>query len=198
MKQTLFPIGFFLLVLSCKQGPKTSEVGKTEEMNYREIGMEYAQGTQKVLGKTLMTTIQEKGVVEAVKFCNERAYPLTDSMSTKYNANIRRVSDRPRNPKNKADAYELAHIETFKKALASGDTLLPILSEGNGKVKFYYPIVTQALCLNCHGTPGKTMAPDVIEHLSQLYPDDQATGYGPDEVRGIWSIVFDVSEQKRP
>lgn len=194
MKQIIFPIVFFLLILSCKQGPKTSEVGKAEEMDYREIGMEYAQGTQKVLGKTLMTTIQEKGVVEAVKFCNERAYPLTDSMATNYNAQIRRVSDRPRNPKNKADASELAHIETFKKALASGDTIVPILSEGNGKVQFYYPIVTQALCLNCHGTPGKTMAPDVIQHLSQLYPDDQATGYASDEVRGIWSIVFDASK----
>lgn len=196
MKYFFFPIGFVLLLLSCKQGPKISEVGKTEDIDYSEMGMQYAQGTQKVLGKTLMATIQEKGVVGAVEFCNERAYPLTDSMSTNYNAQIRRVSDKPRNPNNKANALELAHIETFKKTLALGDTITPIVTEENGKVHFYYPIVTQALCLNCHGTLGKTMTHDVVQHLSQLYPNDQATGYGPDEVRGIWSIVFDASEDR--
>ena len=184
-----------LVALSCKQGPKTSgEKSTLDEPDYANMGMTYAQETQKVLGKTLMGTIQNKGVEEAVVFCNERAYPLTDSMATNFNAKIKRVSDKPRNPNNKANSVELAHIETFKKTIAAGDSIKPILKKDNGKVYFYYPIVTNAMCLNCHGTPEENIAPGVLTHLTELYPDDKATGYGPDEVRGIWSIVFDISE----
>ncbi|MCB0372460.1 MAG: DUF3365 domain-containing protein [Muricauda sp.] len=158
----------------------------------KEMGMKYALETKKVLGKNLMGTIQNKGVEEAVVFCNEQAYPLTDSMSTNFNARIKRVSDKPRNPENAANTTELAHIETFKDQVAAGGSIEPILTEEDGKVYFYYPIVTNSMCLNCHGTPGKTIQPQVVQHLSQLYPDDKATGYDVDEVRGIWSIVFDA------
>ncbi|MEC3964188.1 DUF3365 domain-containing protein [Flagellimonas halotolerans] len=185
----------FLLFLSCKQGPKISDKKVSpENPDYAEMGMSYAQETQKVLGKALMGTIQNKGVKEAVVFCNEKAYPLTDSMATKFNARIKRVSDKPRNPNNKANATELAHIETFKKAIVSGDSIAPILDKANGEVYFYYPIVTKGLCLNCHGSPEKNIAPEVLTHLSEFYPEDKAVGYGPDEVRGIWSIVFDASK----
>jgi len=160
----------------------------------KEMGMKYALETKKLLGKNLMGTIQNKGVEEAVVFCNERAYPLTDSMSTNFNARIKRVSDKPRNPKNAANAEELAHIATFKNEVASGGSIEPILKEVNGKIYFYYPIVTNSMCLNCHGTPGKTITPQVVEHLSLLYPEDQAIGYNENEVRGIWSIVFDSPE----
>ncbi|MEC7263926.1 MAG: DUF3365 domain-containing protein [Bacteroidota bacterium] len=167
-------------------------VGVPKEQNPKEMGMKFAQETQKVLGKNLMGTIQNKGVEDAVVFCNERAYPLTDSMATNFNAQIRRVSDKPRNPKNAANASELAYIETFKKEVAAGGSMKPILKEENGKVYFYYPIVTNSMCLNCHGTPGKTIQPNVAQHLSRLYPDDKALGYNENEVRGIWSIVFDT------
>ncbi|MEC8831799.1 MAG: DUF3365 domain-containing protein, partial [Bacteroidota bacterium] len=136
---------------------------------------------------------QNQGVDEAVLFCNERAYPLTDSMSTNFHARIKRVSDKPRNPNNRANAVELTHIETFKNKVAAGESVEPILKEENGEVYFYYPIVTNTMCLNCHGKPETNIAPEVLSHLSRLYPDDEAIGYGPDEVRGIWSIVFDAS-----
>jgi len=167
---------------------------ETVELTPKELGMQYALGTKKVLGQNLMGTIQNKGVEEAVVFCNERAYPLTDSMSTNFNARIKRVSDKPRNPNNRANSLELEHIETFKNLVASGASVEPILTEENGKVYFYYPIVTNTMCLNCHGTPNKDITPKVYQSLSELYPRDKAVGYGPDEVRGIWSIVFDAAK----
>lgn len=45
-----------------------------------------------------MTAIQQKGTIAALDFCNVQAIPLTNSMSTHYNAVIKRVSDRNRNP----------------------------------------------------------------------------------------------------
>ncbi|MCK0160986.1 DUF3365 domain-containing protein [Allomuricauda sp. F6463D] len=195
MRKTFFLIMVVSIALSCKQGSKTSEEKSSlEKPDYVSMGMTYAQETQKVLGKTLMGTIQNKGVEEAVVFCNERAYPLTDSMATNFKARIKRVSDKPRNPNNLANAEELIHIESFKKIISEGDSIKPVVSETSGEVHFYYPIVTNAMCLNCHGIPEKNIAPEVLTHLTELYPDDQATGYGPDEVRGIWSIVFDLSD----
>ncbi len=193
MKYTVIPLLAILFLSSCKQQPKESDVVETAQPNYSEIGMIYALETQKVLGKNLKETVQSKGVAEAVVFCNERAYPLTDSMATQVHAKIKRVSDRARNPMNRANDIELDHINTFKKQIAAGDSIVPIVQEKDGQVHFYYPIVTNSLCLNCHGTPNQNITPEVVAHLSRLYPEDEATGYGVDEVRGIWSIVFEAS-----
>ncbi|WP_051947224.1 DUF3365 domain-containing protein [Muricauda sp. MAR_2010_75] len=197
MKSIVISMATMLLLFSCKEGKKESDTVQSDKPNYEEIGMRYAQETQKVLGKNLKGTIQDKGVAEAVVFCNERAYPLTDSMAIQYDARIKRVSDKTRNPLNKANATELAHINTFKKQIAAGDSIVPIVQEKDGQVHFYYPIVTNALCLNCHGTPNQNITPEVVEHLSELYPEDEATGYGIDEVRGIWSIVFEASDPSK-
>lgn len=172
------------------KGKKT--MTPSQGTSVKEMGMKMAMETQKVLGKNLMGTIQDQGVEEAVQFCNERAYPLTDSMSTNFKTKIKLVSDKPRNPSNKANNEELAYIETFKKEVAAGGSIEPVLKEINGKVYFYYPIVTNSMCLNCHGTPGKSIAPEVVQQLSRLYPADKAMGYNVNEVRGIWSIEFDA------
>lgn len=162
-----------------------------EDLPYGERGLKYALTTKAVLGKNLMGTIQKKGTLEALAFCNEQAYPLTDSMSVVHNANIKRVSDKPRNPNNKANAIELDYIKTFKKQLANQEEINPIVKEDTGQVHVYYPIVTNSMCLQCHGKPNENIKPEIIKKLTLLYPEDQATGYTTDQVRGIWSISFD-------
>ena len=155
---------------------------------YEEIGLEYALGTKKVLGKNLMETIQKKGTLKALSFCNIQAIPLTDSMSTKFNASIKRVSDKNRNPNNKANTEELQYIAQFKKELAEKKEIKPVVIEKGNKVQFYYPIETNTMCLQCHG---KQIKPEVSQQIMKLYPKDLAIGYNESEVRGIWSITFD-------
>lgn len=158
-----------------------------KEKTYADIGLEYALGTKKVLGKNLMESIHKKGTLEALAFCNHRAIPLTDSMSTKFNASIKRVSDKNRNPNNKANKEELQYIAQFKKDLAEEKEIQPIAIEKGNQVQFYYPIETNTMCLQCHGTQIK---PEVQKQILKLYPNDLAVGYGENEVRGIWSITF--------
>ncbi|BFP40792.1 hypothetical protein FGF1_16370 [Flavobacteriaceae bacterium GF1] len=165
-----------------------------EDKGYAEIGLSYALGTKKVLGANLMGALQEKGPVEAVTFCNERAYPLTDSMSVVFNAKIKRVTDRPRNPSNAADARELKHIKTFQTLVFNNEKLVPVVEDLGEKVQFYYPIVTNDLCLKCHGNPKTDVSLEVRNLLREKYPTDKALGYGINEVRGIWSITFDKLE----
>lgn len=153
-----------------------------------EIGLEYALSTKKVLGKNLMGAIQKKGTLAALEFCNIKAMPLTDSMATKHNATIKRVSDKNRNPNNKANAEELKYITKFKTELAAKKEIKPVIIEKGNKVQFYYPIETNTMCLQCHG---KQIKPDVQKQILKLYPKDLAVGYNESEVRGIWSITFD-------
>lgn len=153
-----------------------------------EIGLEYALATKAVLGKNLMGAIQSKGTLHAMEFCNLKAIPLTDSMSTYYNAKIRRVSERNRNPNNKANAEELKYIEQFKANLATKIESKPVVLEKGNQVQFYYPIPTNTMCLQCHGTQIK---PEVSKQILKLYPNDLAVGYNENEIRGIWSITFD-------
>jgi len=171
-----------------QSGKKYAETKK--EKTYADIGLEYALETKKVLGKTLMGTIQEKGTIEALAFCNIQAMPLTDSMSTKFNASIKRVSDKNRNPHNKANTEELQYIAQFKKELVAKKEIKPVVIEKGNKVQFYYPIETNTMCLQCHGKPAN-IKPEVRAKILKLYPNDLAVGYNESEVRGIWSITFD-------
>ena len=156
--------------------------------NYSDIGLEYALETKKVLGKNLMGTIQKKGTIAALDFCNVQAMPLTDSMAVKYNATIKRVSDKNRNPKNKANVEELKYITQFKKQMAKSGDIKPVVVENGKKVHFYYPIETNTMCLQCHG---KEIKPEVKTQILKLYPQDIAVGYNESEVRGMWSITFE-------
>ena len=161
-----------------------------KQLTYEERGLKYALATKAELGKKLMGTIQKKGTIEALEFCNEKAYPLTDSMSIVHNATIKRVSGKPRNKNNKASIKDLLYINTFKTIILNKKEPQPIIVETRDSVNFYYPITTNARCLQCHGRPQQEIQPKTLQTIKALYPEDNAVGYGIDEVRGIWSITF--------
>jgi cytochrome c553 len=174
-----------------KGNQKQQAQNNFENLPYKERGLKYALTTKAVLGKNLMGTIQKKGTLEALTFCNEKAYPLTDSMSVVYNAAIKRVSDKPRNYNNQANADELTYIKTFKKEIANGQEPKPIVNDLNTKVQIYYPIITNTMCLQCHGKPNEHIQPRILKSLAELYPNDKAIGYDINQVRGLWSVTFD-------
>ncbi|MFD0933551.1 DUF3365 domain-containing protein [Psychroflexus salinarum] len=176
-----------------QRGKATGNLPKPQQ-TYADIGMSYAKSTKATLGKNLMGAIQKEGVLHALSFCNVQAMPLTDSMSTKHNATIKRVSDKYRNPKNEANEEELKYISLYKQILENGEEPEPIVVEENEKVNFYYPIVTNDMCLKCHGTPDKEIQSETYERIKTLYPKDKAIGYNVNEVRGMWSINFDKNE----
>ena len=156
------------------------------------IGMAYAMEAKTVLGKSLVKAIGEKGTMGALAFCTTKASALTDSVSVMKNAIIRRITDKPRNPANRADTEELGYITYFKKLVAAGKEPKPIVKRAQGEVDFYYPIITNSVCLQCHGKPNEQVLPETMTMLKSLYPKDEAIGYGENEVRGLWSINFEM------
>jgi hypothetical protein len=201
LTQTLFAGFVFSLALpGCKQAPAdvavTTEVAAEGAMSpdtlkkYLSAGQAFAKATGSVLIKNLTEAISARGPEGAIEFCSVRAHPLTDSIAQVLGADIRRVTDRPRNPANQADATALAHMETLKANMASGNPPSGMITEVNGQRVGYYPIVTNAMCMVCHGQPGTDIAPATQARLAARYPADKATGYRPDELRGLWVVTF--------
>lgn len=210
MKTTILSLILFGLVSSCNQVAKDSKTDRhdhhelsseaesqlelssdEQRAEYAERGLEYALNTQAVLGKNLTQSIQDKGILGALAFCNENAYPLTDSMAVAQNARLKRVSDKPRNENNTADTQEIEHINTFKQTIANEVTPTPIVSETDTTVTVYYPILTNTMCLQCHGQPDSGIESSTLKEINRLYPNDQAIGYNINEVRGLWRVLFD-------
>ena len=109
-------------------------------------------------------------------------------MAVHLKANIKRVSDKNRNPNNAANTQELTYIQEAKTALKEKGSVAPKVFEKDNKMIGYYPIVTNNMCLQCHGTPVKDVNSKALSKINALYPNDKATGYAANELRGIWVI----------
>lgn len=178
-----------LLLVNCSNDNQKETT--VNEKEYKELGQKYAMATQAVLGKNLTTTIKNKGTVEAITFCNHQAYPLTDSMAASLNTRIKRVSDKPRNPMNKANNSELEYIALSKQKMEQDEEIEPKIQTVDKKTVAYYPIITNAMCLQCHGKPTTNIKAEIQNKLNELYPADKATGYESNQLRGIWVIEMD-------
>lgn len=190
---TLLIVSLLLEACNDKNEDTRREVSLTEaeRSDFKAKGMQLAGETQKVLGSNLMKAISEGGPVNALEFCNIKAYPLTDSMAAAFKAHISRVTDLPRNPENAANNSQLNYINSSKQKLAAGNKIDPNLSVIDGKITGYYPIITNQMCMQCHGSENGQIDKNTLEKLQELYPDDEATGYGVGELRGIWVVEMD-------
>jgi hypothetical protein len=194
MKNLIYLVSVSLVLFTACQSPAEKVENETQikietpEIDYLALGKDYALQTKNVLGKNLTQALGEGGPEHALTFCNTRAIPLTDSMAIALNASIRRVSDLPRNPSNKANQKELDYILNLK---AKAENHKPMMQEINGKMVGYYPILTNGMCLQCHGNKQSDLTPGTVNKLAKLYPNDQATGYGDNQIRGLFVVEMD-------
>lgn len=52
----------------------------------------------------------------------------------------------------------------------------------DGRIGYVEPIYIKPVCLACHGE----ISGELADMLATLYPEDQATGFAPDEFRGMF------------
>lgn len=206
MKKVIWNILFIslLILMSCNnssKGDKTKDsLVKTHQEEVKdnsdnkkdltplEQGLNYAMQTQKVLAENLMNEINTKGTVHAITFCSAKAYALTDSMAIALNVQIKRASDKPRNPNNKANKQEAAYIAKSKEFLAMGEKIKPEMTETNGKMVGYYPIMTNIMCMQCHGNQDTEVLSETLLQIKNIYPNDKGIDYKINELRGIWVV----------
>jgi len=77
------------------------------------------------------------------------------------------VSDRPRNPANQADTFELSAMDFFRNNPEAAERMAPI-QDAEGRRWFHYtaPIWIEAYCLMCHGK-----REDAPESIRQQYAE---------------------------
>ena len=79
----------------------------------------------------------------------------------------------------------------MERQLTSGVPKLKVIRPGSSdEIHFFKPILLQAMCLNCHGSPGQDIQSPTLARIQQLYPDDRAVNFKEGDLRGVWHIIF--------
>ncbi|MCI4400185.1 MAG: DUF3365 domain-containing protein [Campylobacteraceae bacterium] len=152
-----------------------------------DIDVQKQKAAAAELKKTMMGELKAKlneSPVAAVEFCSKNAIDITNSVAKKHNLNIKRVSEKNRNPINSADENDKKALAQFAENMArSGKPGEYVVVNG----KYYEPLVTNEMCVVCHGKDAN-MASETAQKIKQLYPNDKAVGYGVGELRGAISV----------
>jgi hypothetical protein len=204
MKALSLLMMLLLLISACssEKKPDTNAPKETASLQakavldtakYLELGDDLVGETKRKISTTLVDAMEKGGVKYAAQFCNLVAYPIVDSISKVHHARIRRVSDKPRNPKDAMNDDEQKVFALFKaKAQMPNAELKPIVMQhDDGTVGYYAPIkISMPTCLKCHGEVGKDVKAEDYKVLKSLYPNDVAVGYKEGDLRGMFSIRF--------
>ena len=193
IRLTAHIITCFLLIQSCQAPASKNALSPEQQADYLAKGKKITMFSFKALSSELIKAIETGGVEKAVDYCHLEAIPLTDSLSKNYKAEIKRVSDKYRNPGNKPDELDMKVISAYRQQLANDQELQPHLEVTGDTVYYYSPIlILNPLCLQCHGEPGNTMQPENDRFIKAKYPEDKATGYKLGDLRGVWKVMFNV------
>lgn len=178
------------MVFSCG---KKSDLTKEQVEEYTEQGKTIAQASFEALSGQLKMAMKAGGIEQAVGFCNVAAYPLTDSLSRKYGAVIKRTSLKLRNPLNAPDSMEQKMLKIYlQMSRMRNPVMVPkILEKNKDEIQFFAPIMIQdEACLKCHGIIGGNLNETDYEIIKKHYPKDEAIDYKMGKFRGMWSITL--------
>jgi len=172
-----------------------------QSISYKEISERTEQSKDVVkefgglLKGKLQSAMKAGGPINALSVCKEQAPLIAKQLSEKYGWDIHRTSLKPR--ATKPDAWETQIMQGFEKQHADGDGFKYLFSQDivavNDKpaFRFMQAIETKGVCLACHG---ENIAPEVVDKIAQLYPDDQATGFKLGDIRGAFSVIQSLDE----
>jgi hypothetical protein len=155
------------------------------EASLLDKGAEILLPFKRQLQQALKTGMAD-GPVAAVNICHLQAPAIAESFNAK-NIYVGRSSHRLRNPANAPAPWMSALINNY---LDAPEQRQPVaLRLESGRIGYAEPILTQAVCLTCHG---ENIAPEVKVQLAELYPADRATGFQVGELRGVFWAEFDI------
>lgn len=161
---------------------KPAELSTT--LNPEQIAQQAAQALASQLTERLMTAMAETGPAGAIAVCSQEAPRIARQVGLQHGVTIGRTSFKVRNAANKPPRWAALLVE---KRVAKV-SLVDLPDGGHGVV---LPIHLTSICKNCHG-PVDQIATEVRNAIKATYPDDQATGFQKDDLRGwFWVEVRD-------
>lgn len=162
-----------------------------QKIYYATQGEEITSRSAQALGQKLMAALSDKGVNNALRYCNLNAIDLTDSLSKSMGVSIQRTSLNYRNISNQPHQQEEKILKDYMSQHAGGESLEPITAvTPDGDILYASPILVNMLCLKCHGKVGDDVKEDNYALVKSLYPYDKAVGYKAGDFRGMWVVKF--------
>lgn len=186
-------ISHLMIALSFGSSLLLANTSKNEETTQLvKIGKESAAKLAQTLGKNMKAHMKSGGPLDALNFCSNEAYDLTESVNKTLSPNVKvkRISTEFRSTTNIPSENEKAVLDSLKMLQSSG-AILPeyiVQKVAEKEFKFYKPIVIDnGVCLKCHGNLEEGKLKSTIQ---ERYPDDKALGYKMNDLRG--AIVVDI------
>ncbi len=150
-------------------------------------GAELLMPLKKNLKQALMAGMQE-GPVNAISVCKDQAPAITAALAAE-GVEIGRSSHRLRNPDNSAPEWANKVLKTYLND--ETDRAPRVVSLANNREGYVEPITIKPLCLACHGD---NLAPDIAAQIQVMYPEDKATGFRLDDLRGVYWVEYPAAE----
>jgi len=185
-KLTYFSLSATLLIAS-PMSKKDAEL-----QSVLETGKKGSKMLLKTLGKNMKKHIKNGGPMEALDFCSNQAYDITEQVNKQLpnGVRVKRISSKFRSPANKPTANELAILESFEKMQTLNVILPKYLVErvDSHTYKYYKPLVIKKkVCLKCHGNIKDI---ELKKAIAERYPIDSATGYKMNDLRGAVVVTI--------
>lgn len=179
---TLLPMGLLVALSAAAQEDERLTLSRDAAA---QLGQE--------LTATLLTSLGTDGPVEAINVCSVEASPIAARLSEQAGARVGRTALRIRNPENAPDDAAREVMAAFARDLAAGDPapLDHFETRLDGSARYTSAIVTQPLCVTCHGSE---IAPELAAAISEHYPADQATGFEVGDLRGAFIVEWPAPE----
>jgi hypothetical protein len=133
----------------------------------------------------------------AIAVCRDEAPAIAARLSQESGARVSRTSTRVRNPANAAQPWQREVLAAFERRLADKappESLEHFEVRPDGSARLMKAIVTQSMCLTCHGA---TIIPAVRGAIERDYPQDEATGFTLGSLRGAFVVDWPAVERKR-
>lgn len=146
---------------------------------------------QSQLKQELAAALNQGGNVASIRICRERAPQIAADISRQLGVQIRRTSERWRNPVNAPDSFESGVLRQFAAAAPAARDVGELrfeevlTSSGGERLHVMQAIAIQEPCLLCHG---EALAEPIRDSIRLLYPSDHATGFRAGELRGAFSV----------
>jgi hypothetical protein len=155
----------------------------------------HAQDAELARGAELLTPFKQdlqralksglaEGPAGAIQVCRVKAPGIADALSTG-GVRMGRSSHKLRNPDNTAPDWVSPIMQQY---LDDPSSRAPQAIElADNRWGYVEPIIVQPLCLTCHGSE---LAPEIAARVSELYPEDRATGFETGDLRGVFWLEF--------
>lgn len=180
IERSIFAIAAWLVLMALAP---TSGMAETQKLE-TDRGAKLLLPLKMNLKQALMAGMQEGGPVHAIKACKDQAPEITNALAVQ-GVQIGRTSHRLRNPDNTAPEWADIALKSYLND--ETDRAPRVVSLANNREGYIEAITIKPLCLACHGS---NLAPQVAEQIQAMYPQDEATGFELDDLRGVYWVEY--------